>query len=151
MSCNSDVIDLTLEDSSSETTSASAGSVSTSSGTQDGSCALRQQNHVTTSPIPPRTFPVSSNPSNKHRRPLPGRVVEPHNPAMRSHTPSGDPPSARRSLSGRFRASSGSALPRPNASFRESRVRRLQAPNTAPGFHSIVAKSEEKQSLAHSR
>jgi len=54
------------------------------------------------------------------------RVSSYHLPNMRAHTPQGDPPgSARRgSVTGNnnFRASTGSGLPRPQTSLRESRV-----------------------------
>ncbi|KAF4896221.1 Spindle assembly checkpoint component MAD1 [Colletotrichum fructicola] len=46
---------------------------------------------------------------------------------MRSHTPSGDPPGRRGSVTNRFRNSTGgSALPRPHTSLRESRFRATQ-------------------------
>ncbi|KAL2760271.1 hypothetical protein ACRALDRAFT_1078944 [Sodiomyces alcalophilus JCM 7366] len=72
---------------------------------------------------------------------------------MRPHTPSGDPPSARSarsSLSGRFRASSGSALPRPNF-LRESRTFRATQPsyNLFTGAESPSQRPSSRHSQAH--
>ncbi|ROT42231.1 spindle assembly checkpoint component MAD1 [Sodiomyces alkalinus F11] len=70
---------------------------------------------------------------------------------MRSHTPSGDPPSGRSPLPGRFRASSGSALPRPNTFLRESRAFRATQPsyNIFTGTESPSRRPSSRQSQAH--
>ncbi|OHE97287.1 spindle assembly checkpoint component MAD1 [Colletotrichum orchidophilum] len=70
--------------------------------------------------------------------------------AMRSHTPSGDPPGRRASVTNRFRNSTGgSALPRPHTSLRESRTFRATQPtynlftggdaNSRPGSRASLA------------
>lgn len=81
------------------------------------------RHHVTLSPA----APASGNRPNNIGPSPGGRVQEHHRHStgvMRSHTPSGDPTGRRSSVSNRLRASiGGSALPRPNTSLRESRVR----------------------------
>ncbi|WDK17002.1 spindle assembly checkpoint component mad1-like protein [Colletotrichum graminicola] len=105
--------------------------------------------HVTPSPA----TPASNNRQNNTGRSSGGRIQKHHRhstAAMRSHTPSGDPPGRRSSVSNRLRASVGaSALPRPHTSLRESRTFRATQPtynlftggdaNSRPGSRASLA------------
>ncbi|KAK1658227.1 spindle assembly checkpoint component MAD1 [Colletotrichum godetiae] len=80
--------------------------------------------------------------------------------AMRSHTPSGDPPGRRASVTNRFRNSTGgSALPRPHTSLRESRTFRATQPtynlftggdaNSRPGSRASLAAPDSVRASSH--
>lgn len=89
--------------------------------------------HVTTSPASPAVNNRQNIGRSSGRVEKSRKLLRQSTGAMRSHTPSGDPPGRRASVTNRFRNSTGgSALPRPHTSLRESRVR-------------LVASSKQKQ------
>ncbi|KAK1466448.1 spindle assembly checkpoint component MAD1 [Colletotrichum cuscutae] len=116
--------------------------------------------HVTLSPASPAVNNRQNIGRSSGRVQKKKKLLQQSTGAMRSHTPSGDPPGRRASVTNRFRNSTGgSALPRPHTSLRESRTFRATQPtynlftggdaNSRPGSRASLAAPDSVRASSH--